>query len=155
MFSPAKAQVNNLFLTVMSMSDEQAPELSVDLEELPGVFVLRLADRVVVLSRTGRLLKQTLRVVVRADEACQLLLTCLAPGAWSIRSQDGKVRFNTRVDASRNTAFFVVPGGEYTVQPEAIPGVSEFQAASDFMPTLYNLLRGQRPGSRSGAGAGR
>ena len=71
---------------------------------------------------------------VGADESCQLLLAGLAPGAWSIRSEDGKVQFNTRVDANRNTAFFLVPGGEYTVRPEAIPGAPEFHAAPDFMP---------------------
>jgi len=70
------------------------------------------------------------------DALIEALLTGLAPGAWSIRSQDGKVQFNARVDANRNTAFFVVPGGEYRVQPEAIPGAIEFRVASDFMPTL-------------------
>ncbi|MSS71632.1 MAG: hypothetical protein EXS64_09095 [Candidatus Latescibacteria bacterium] len=136
MFSPAQAQAHDVFLTVMVMSDEQAPELPVDLVELPEVFVLSLADRAVVLSRTGELLRQTLQVDIRSDKSCQLLLTGLAPGAWGIRSQDGKVQFNARVEAGRNTAFFVVPGGGYTVQPEAIPGAPEFRAASDFMPAL-------------------
>ena len=134
MFSLASEQANDVFLTVMSMSDEHAPELPVDLVELPVAFVVTLADRVVVLSRTGKLLEQTLRVNVKSDESCQLLLAGLAPGAWSIRDRDGKVRFNCRVDANRNTAFFVVPGGEYTIRPQAIPGAPEFQAAADFMP---------------------
>ena len=136
LFSPAKEQGNDVFLTVMSMSDDKGPDLPVDLVELPEAFVVTLADRVVVLSRTGKLLTQALHVDVGADESCQLLLAGLAPGAWSIRGQDGKVRFNTRVEANRNTAFFVVPGGVYTVQPEAIPGATEFQAAPDFMPAL-------------------
>ena len=118
------------------MSDERAPDLPVDLVELPEAFVLTLADRVVVLSRKGKLLRQTLQVNVRADGNCQLLLAGLAPGVWSIRDRDGRVRFNSRVDANRNTAFFVVPGGAYTVQPEAIPGAPEFHAAPDFMPGL-------------------
>ena len=136
MFSPAREQADDLFLTVMSISDEQAPELLVEFATLPEAFVLTLADRVVVLSRTGKLLTQTLQVDVRASDSCQLLLTGLAPGAWSIRGQDGKIQFNTRVGAERNTAFFVVPGGTYTVQPEAIPGAAKFQAAPDFMPAL-------------------
>ena len=134
MFSPASEQENDVFLTVMSMSDERAPDVPVDLVELPEAFVLTLADRVVVLSRSGKLLRQTLQVNVRADENCQLLVAGLAPGAWSISDRDGMVRFNTLVDARRNTAFFVIPGGEYTVQPEAIPGAPEFHAAPDFMP---------------------
>jgi hypothetical protein len=49
----------------------------------------------------------------------RLLLTGLAPGTWSIQGQVGKIRFNARVEAGQNTAFFVVPGGRFTVQPEA------------------------------------
>ncbi len=134
MFSPSKEQANDVFLTVMSMSDVQATDLPVALVELPEAFVVSLADRVVVLSRTGRLLEQTLQVDVTGDDRCQLLLAGLAPGVWSIRDRDGRVQYNTRVDDRRNTAFFVVPNGEYTVQPEAIPGAPEFQAAPDFMP---------------------
>ena len=136
MFSPANEQENDVFLTVMSMSDERAPDVPVDLVELPEAFVLTLADRVVVLSGTGKLLTQPLQVNVRADGSCQLLLAGLAPGVWSIRDLDSMVRFNSRVDANRNTVFFVVPGGEYTVQPEAISGAPEFHAAPDFMPGL-------------------
>ena len=80
----------------MSMSDERAPDVPVDLVELPDAFVLTLADRVVVLSRSGKLLRQTLQVNVRADGNCQLLLAGLAPGVWSIRDRDSRVRFNTR-----------------------------------------------------------
>ncbi len=134
MFSPANEQANDVFLTVMTMSDDQAPDPPVDLVELPEAFVVTLADRVVVMSRTGKLLEQTLKVDVAAGESCQLLLAGLAPGDWSIRGVDGTVRFNARVEADRNTAFFVVPAGQYTVQPEAIPGAAEFRASPDFMP---------------------
>ncbi len=134
MFSPATAKADDVFLTVMSMSVEQAPELPVGLVEGPEAFVLTLADRVVVLSKTGKLLDQALQVDVSAGDDRQLLLAGLAPGPWSIHCPDGKVRFNARVDADRNTAFFVVPGGTYIVQPEAIPGAAEFQPAPEFMP---------------------
>ena len=68
----------------MSISEEQAPDLPVDLVELPEAFVVSLADRVVVLSRTGKLLEQPLKVDVAAGESRQLLLAGLAPGDWSI-----------------------------------------------------------------------
>ena len=139
MFSPAREQASDLFLTVMVMSDQQSPELPVDLEELPEAFVLTLADRVVVLSRTGELLTQALQVDVKAEGMCQLLLAGLAPGRWSIRGEDGQAQFNTRVEAGRNTAFFVVPSGRYTARPEAIPGADEFRAAEEFMPALRSV----------------
>ena len=134
MFSPLKEQASDVFLTVMSMSDEQAPELPLHLAELPEAFALTLADRMVVMSRTGSLLVQPLQVDVIPGGDCQLLLTGLAPGVWSLRSQNGRVQFNAPVEARRNTAFFVVPAGQYTVRPVAIPGAPRFQAAQGFEP---------------------
>ena len=136
MFSPKPARTNDVFLTVMSMSDDAAPELPVSVAETPAVFAVTLADRVVVLSKAGKLLEQPFQVTVPAGRNYQLLLSGLAPGVWSIRNEHGKVQFNTKVEAGGNTAFFVVPGGRYEVQPEATPGAPEFQPASDFMPAL-------------------
>jgi heparin/heparan-sulfate lyase len=134
MFSPASGQASDVFLTVMSMSEEEEPAPNVDLAEPPEVFVLTLADRVVVLSRTGKLLTQALQIDVAAGQVCQLLLTGLTPGPWSVRSQDGETQFNCCVDAGRNTAFFVVPGGTYTIRPQAIPGAAEFQSGPGLEP---------------------
>jgi hypothetical protein len=136
MISPSEPRTNDVFLTVMQMSEEGVSELPVDLAELPEAFVLTLADRAVVLSRTGRLLEEAFEVEVKGEGDRQLLVTGLAPGAWSIRGQDGEVAFNTRAVERQNTAFFVVPGGTYTVRPEAIPGAAEFQAPSDFVPAI-------------------
>ena len=70
----------------------------------------------------------------------QVLLAGLTPGVWSLASQDGKTRFNARVAAGRNTAFFVAPAGDYTARPSATPGAPEFRAAPGFMPPLSASL---------------
>ncbi len=134
LFTPMSARASDTFLAVMAMSDEQAPELPVSLEESPTTFAVTLADRVVVLSRNGKLLDGPFEVHVPAGGSYQLLLTGLAPGDWSIRSADGSVRFNARVEPEKNTAFFIVPGGEFTLTAEALPGAPEFQAPPDLMP---------------------
>jgi heparin/heparan-sulfate lyase len=120
MFSPKRAQASDVFLTVMPMSDEKTPELPVALAETPATFVLTLADRVVVLSKTGRLIEQSFPVSVPAGRNYQVLLAGLAPGNWSIRGQDGKLQLNARVEAGKNTALVVVPGGSFTVRPETL-----------------------------------
>ena len=135
MFSPKTKQASDIFLAVMPLSDDKAPELPVTLDEGPTIFTLTIANRIVVLSKSGKLLEQSFQLDVKADQNSQLLLAGLAPGNWSIRSQDGRVKFNTKIETGRNTAFFVVPCGSFTVQPESISGAPEFQAAPDFMPT--------------------
>jgi heparin/heparan-sulfate lyase len=136
MFSPRTGRTNDIFLTVMQMADDAVAELPVRVMETPAVFELTIADRVIVLNKTTTLLGQSFRVTVPGGRNHQLLLTGLAPGVWSIRSQHGQVEFNTRVAAGKNTAFFIVPGGVYVVQPQPIDGASDFQAAPDFMPAL-------------------
>jgi heparin/heparan-sulfate lyase len=140
MFSPKQAQASDTFLTVMPMSDEQAPALPVVLAESPTTFALTLADRVVVLSKSGGLLEAPFQVHVPTDKQYQLLLAGLAPGDWSIRSTNNKVRLNARVEPGKNTAFFIVPGGDLTVQPQAIPGAPEFQAPPTCAPALAPAL---------------
>jgi hypothetical protein len=122
MFSPKSARAGDVFLTVMTMSEDKAPELPLSLAETPGTFALTVADRVVVLSKTGRLIDQPFSVDVPADRKCQLLLAGLAPGNWNIRSGDGKFRFNARVEAGKNTAFVVATGGRFMVQPDTSAG---------------------------------
>lgn len=140
LFSPKTAQAGDTFLTVLTMTPDQAPDLPVAVAESATTFALTLADRVVVLSKTGHLLTAPFEVDVAPERDCQVLLAGLAPGAWSIRSQDGKLQFNAQVLAGRNTAFFVVPRGNYAVQPTAIAGAPSFQAAPDFMPALSGSL---------------
>jgi heparin/heparan-sulfate lyase len=136
LFSPRTAQAQTIFLTVLPMAEETAPELPVALVESATVFALTLADRVLVLGKTGKLLEQSFQVEVPADRNYQLLLAGLAPGVWSLRREDGVAQFTARVEARKNTAFFVVPGGRYTVAPGALPGAPEFQATATLMPAL-------------------
>ena len=124
MFSPKTAQASDVFLTVMQMSDENAAEPAVALAETPATFALTLSDRVVVLSKNGRLIEQSFPVDVPAGGNYQLLLAGLAPGPWSIRGQDGKFQFKVRVETGKNTAFVVAPGGRFTVQPETTAGAA-------------------------------
>jgi len=122
LFSPKKAQASDVFLTVLTMAEDAVPDLPLRLAEGPDVFVLSLADRTVVLSRTGGLLEKPFEVEVPAAGSRQILLTGLAPGEWTLRAKQGKARFNARVKAEKNTACFVVPAGVYEVRPEAAPG---------------------------------
>ena len=119
MFSWKKAQARDVFLAVLPISDDRAPELPVALPESPATFVLTLADRVVVLSKTGKLIEEPISVNVPAGRECPLLLTGLAAGQWSIRGQDANVRYDARVEPGKNTALVVAPGGRYSVEWDA------------------------------------
>ena len=128
LFSPIKARTNDIFLTVLSMSAEQAPELPVALVEQPDIFIITITDRVVVLSKTGKLLSKAFNLNLTSEHKQQLLLTGLAPGPWSIRNHDGKIKLNAQVKTGHNTAFVILPAGNFTITPSAIKDAAKIQA---------------------------
>lgn len=134
LFSPKTSEAEDTFLTVLTMADEDAPTLPVAVAETATTFALSLADRVVVMSRTGGLLGESVTVDVPAGKARQLLLAGLQPGAWSVRNAAGNPVFNAEVMTGKNTLFAVVDGGRYTVQPAVAPGAPTYTPAPDFMP---------------------
>ena len=117
MFSPMQAETNDIFLTVMSMSDVKVSELPIDLQELPEIYVISVADRVVILSKSGALIKKSFKFNITTDSKSKLLLTALASGNWSVRSNDEKIDLTVTVKAGSNTAFVILPAGEFTVSP--------------------------------------
>jgi heparin/heparan-sulfate lyase len=135
MFSPKKQRKNNTFLTVMSMTAEHTSSLPIDFAEYPTVFVLTIADRIVALSKTGKLLRKTFKIKVASKKNHQVLLTGLASGNWSIHSQDWKTQFNIKINLGKNSVLMQLPAGNYTISPNIIPGAPEFKAPTDFMPT--------------------
>ena len=124
MFSPKTAQADDVFLTVMPMSDDKAPELPLALAETPATFALTLADRVVVLSKTGRLIDAAVSGERPGRPELPVAAGRSGPGQLEHSDRGSRLRFNAQVEAGKNTAFVVVPGGRFTVQPEAIPGAS-------------------------------
>lgn len=136
MFSPKQPRTTDTFLTVLTMAGEAPAELPLALDDTPETFALSLAERLVVLSRTGKLLEQRFSVRVPAGTGQQVLLCGLAPGAWSIQGPGGKARFNASVAPGKNTIFLVLPGGDYTVQPGALAGAAEVSVPPDLAPAL-------------------
>lgn len=114
-FSPAKAQTNDTFLTVLTMVESKQTTLPVHVTETDKTFALSLADRVVVLSKSGGLLKDGFTVEAPADGNNNVVLTGLTPGTWKLTSSDGKVQKSMQVGEKKNTAFVMLPKGRYTL----------------------------------------
>lgn len=117
MFTPVQSREADTFLSVLTMADSQQTSMPVDVAETSETFVLSVADRVVVLSKTGKLMADRFRVEIRSDGDKQLLLTGLQPGNWSIKGDDGKIQQELQVQQDKNAGFIVVPKGQYTVDP--------------------------------------
>ena len=121
MFSPKKQQSTDTFLTVMSMSAEKTETPSVVLTEQQNIFIITIADRIVVLSKNSKLLKRTFKLKITKGNKVQLLLTGLKPGNWSIHSKNWRQQFNFKIKAGKNSISLPLPTGNYTISPNIIP----------------------------------
>lgn len=138
MFSPKGNHEHETFLTVMTMDDEEAEPLPVHLAETDTVYVVTLADRAVVLGKTGALLQDGFTVDLPAGQTWQLLIAGAQPGMWSVKGD--ATTLNVTVEEARHTAFAVVPGGQYQIRPGAVAGAPEFKAAADLVPAASRAL---------------
>jgi hypothetical protein len=141
MVSPAEERKHDEFLTVMTMADQEHDQPNVRLDEQPECFVLTLADRVVVLNRSDTTREQPRSVTVATPKTAQLLFVGLAPGSWTIRNDDATVAYAANVTDKRNTAFFLVPPGTYTMEPGPSEDLPHFQPPPDFEPKAAPPLR--------------
>jgi len=117
MFSPTEPKRRDEFLTVMLIADEKAEKPPVGLTELAHVFVLTIADRTVVLSRSEEPVNEAIEVAVNTADTGQLILTGLAPGPWNVRGTDPGVRLNLNITAEKPTAFLSVGRGKHIIAP--------------------------------------
>jgi heparin/heparan-sulfate lyase len=82
-----------------------------------AAFVVRIADRVVVLAKGTEPIREAFELAVPADGTTrQVVLAGLAPGTWQIGA-DGEAARTVVVAAGKNTATFASPGGHYRIAP--------------------------------------
>lgn len=117
--SPRTARAHDAFLTVLQAHDD-AP-LPVAHEETDAAFVVRLADRVVVLPKGTELCGRALTVdVPAADEVRQVLITGLQARTWRVAGAGGAAQAFA-VEPGRHTLFLTTRGGRLELDPVAAP----------------------------------
>ena len=115
MVSPQQANQHNHYLTVLQMTSDDTKPLDIEYTETEVSFVVSIADRVVSMSKNSALIETPFTVRVPAGGERQVLLTGLAPGNWTVRSDDGEPHFAGPVTAGQNTLFFHADGQEFAI----------------------------------------
>ena len=84
--SPKVAATDNLFLNVMQVMDAGAnPALRPEKIETDQLIGTQLGDRLVLFSKTGRLLDQPFRFTIRGNQSMKVLITDVVTGNWEVR----------------------------------------------------------------------
>jgi heparin/heparan-sulfate lyase len=119
--SPEAASQEDLFLTVMQVTDHSAPgRLPVQLVELPdrvGACVARPdSARWVLFRRDGQRSSDTVTIHVPGPLQAGVLVTDLTPGAWRVRRANSSVAHDIGVSPELGAAWFDAAPGTWHLE---------------------------------------
>jgi heparin/heparan-sulfate lyase len=115
MFSPAKAQTDDLFVAVMAIGDAAAAAPAVTWQSRPENIHIAVADFLVVLGTGKNPATRPFQLVVppNGGKETRVLLADLAVGKWLLRSGGKEIR--VMVEPGKHTAYLTLPAGDYQV----------------------------------------
>ena len=113
--SQKQPQAEDLFLNVLQMTDDAKP-LPVRKLDAGSLLGIQLADRIVLLSRSGDSRQKPLQFQVEAQGMQRILVADLAEGTWQIRRDGRIVQAAIGVSAEAGTLYFEWPAGSYTLR---------------------------------------
>lgn len=122
MISPKESNARDRFLTVFQMVDGQTKPIEVKWQETESCDVITLANKVVVMSKSSGLIEDPFSFDIAVGKESEVALTGIAPGAWVVKSADGKLELTEEVRPGENVLFFTAGDGKYSVAPRAEVG---------------------------------
>lgn len=113
--SPRQSQTHDRFLAVLQACD--AEPLAVEHGESDRMVHVRLADRMVVLSKGAELRSTPVEIEIpEGGPAIQVLCAGLSPGLWQVTAP-GVANQSATVEAGKNVLFFTSSGGRCRMSP--------------------------------------
>lgn len=134
MVSPSKANSRDHFLTIFQVTDGDTKPLPVKHYETEVSYVVLLADRVVSMSNSASFIEKSFTLEIPTDGEYQVVLAGMQAGDWNVKSQKGKVKFNTSVSEGKNTIFFKAGKGKYVISPGRVDRLKELIVDERPMP---------------------
>ena len=100
------------------MVDGEKNPLKVDFEEYDYYYLVRLADKIVYISKGKELIKESIAVdVPYGQREKEVVFAGVQEGYWNVYGEKGDINFNCIVDEGRNTLSFTSKGGKFIVKP--------------------------------------
>jgi len=134
MVSPAKANDRDRFLTVFQLADGDTKPLPVKHSETEASYVVYIDDRIVSMSNDANLIDESFTLDIPSKGEYQIVLAGMKAGDWNIKSQNGKIKFNTTVADGKNTIFFTAGKGKYIISPGINSSAKQLLVDENFMP---------------------
>src|SRR5690606_13941213 len=134
MISPKEAKDRDRFLTVFQLADGDTKPLPVKHAETEASYVVYIDDRVVSMSSNAGFINESFTLDVPSKGKYQVVLAGMKAGDWNVKAENGKVKFNAKVEEGKNTIFFQAGKGKYLVSPGLLVGAESLLIDEGFMP---------------------
>jgi heparin/heparan-sulfate lyase len=126
MYSPKKQRQTDKFLTVFQMVDGEASALKVDFEEFDTYYLVRLADKMVYISKGKDLIEEPIKLIIPSEgREVEVIFAGMKEGYWNVYDKKSGLNSNVLVDFGKNVVSFRTVGGEYVVGPGRSYNASE------------------------------
>lgn len=117
-YAPKEERKRDRFLTIFQMVDGEENPLKVDFEEYDYYYLVRLADKIVYISKGKELIEESIAVDVPYGQGeKEVVFAGVQEGFWNVYGEKGDINFNCIVDEGRNTLSFTSKGGKFIVKP--------------------------------------
>ncbi|MDC6386563.1 hypothetical protein D2V93_07305 [Flagellimonas taeanensis] len=126
MYSPKKQRQTDKFLTVFQMVDGEASALKVDFEEFDTYYLVRLANKMVYISKGKDLIEEPIKLIIPSEgREVEVIFAGMKEGYWNVYDKKSGLNSNVLVDFGKNVVSFRTVGGEYVVGPGRSYNASE------------------------------
>lgn len=115
---PNEANNNTAYATVFQMTEEGAQKLPVEYKEEKNYYVVKIADRIVVMAKPDRLLNEILKIDIPADKEYEVVIAGLADGFWNIENVIKNSKFNLHILKGDHTWVWGGSGETLVLKPE-------------------------------------
>lgn len=109
------------YVTVFQMTENAGAKLQVQYEEKENYYLVRIADRILVVAKPDRYLDQAIEIAVPADQEYEVTVVGLRDGFWNVKNPSKNSSFNINILKGNHTTswkskaelFYLSPGRQY------------------------------------------
>ncbi|WP_293945881.1 MULTISPECIES: hypothetical protein [unclassified Sphingobacterium] len=119
--SPKAKSTQVSYATVFQMAESAEAKLPVNYEEKEDYYLIRIADRVLVIAKPDWYLDKAVEIAVPADQEYEVIVVGLKDGFWNVKNPSKNSSFNINILKGNHTTswkskaelFYLSPGRQY------------------------------------------
>lgn len=117
MVSPKVESRLSEFATVFQMTEKGAKELPVEVEEKVNYFLLKIADKIIILAKSNIFLAEEMEIDIPKDGKFEVICVGLQAGFWNIKHMEKGIGQNKNALKDHNAISWKGETGKYLLSP--------------------------------------